>query len=175
MESFHDSVMEYKKQVEKGIITQAYKGLMEYIMSLRTHFKNTFPDHVVSGSIYFGYMDMTYFSFIPKSFVERKLKIAIVFIHAKCRFEVWLAGQNKQVQLKFWKRIKESGWNRYQIVPSTEHVDSIIEHTIMDTPDFGDLKKLTHRIESVTLEFISDVEKFLLAWEQRNTPGNAGD
>jgi len=40
MESFHEYMNEYKKQLEKGIIQKAYKGLMEYIMALRTHLKN---------------------------------------------------------------------------------------------------------------------------------------
>jgi hypothetical protein len=62
MGSFHESMNEYRKQLEKGAIQEAYKGLMEYILALRTHFKNKYPDYFVSGSIYYGYMDMTYFS-----------------------------------------------------------------------------------------------------------------
>ncbi len=103
MKLFHEYIHEYRKQLEKGAIQKAYKGLMEYIMDLRTHFKNTYPDYVVSGSIYYGYMDMTYFSFFPPSFKQRQLKIAIVFLHETFRFEVWLAGYNKQVQSKYWK------------------------------------------------------------------------
>ena len=67
MESFHDDIIEYRKQMEKGVINKAYKGLMEYILNLRTYFRNKYPEYFVSGSIYFGYMDMTYFSFYPKS------------------------------------------------------------------------------------------------------------
>ena len=59
MKSFQENMNEYKKQLEKGAIKEAYKGLMEYIMDLRTHFKNEYPDYFVSGSIYYGYMDMT--------------------------------------------------------------------------------------------------------------------
>lgn len=98
MKSFNECIEEYKKQMKKGCIPVAYKGLMEYIMSLRTHFKNKYPDYFVSGNIYYGYMDMTYFSFIPKSLKSKKLKIAVVFIHDKMRFEVWLGGYNKQIQ-----------------------------------------------------------------------------
>ena len=36
-------------------------------MELRTQLKNKYPDYFVSGSIYYGYMDMTYFSFFPES------------------------------------------------------------------------------------------------------------
>jgi hypothetical protein len=160
MESFHEYMDEYKKQLEKGAIKEAYKGLMEYIMDLRTHFKNKYPDYVVSG-IYYGYMDMTYFAFFPESLKTRNLKVAIVFIHDICRFEVWLAGVNKQVQQKYWKLFKESDWNKYHIVSTTKGVDSIIESILVDNPDFSDLDTLTNQIERETLVFIMDVEGFL--------------
>jgi len=161
MEPFHEYINEYRKQLEKGAIKKAYKGLMEYIMDLRTHFKNTYPDYFVSGSIYVGYMDMTYFSFFPESLKHRNLKVAIVFIHDTCRFEVWLAGVNKQVQQKYWKLFKERNWNKYHIVSTTKGVDSIIEYNLVDNPDFSDLNSLTKQIEAETLKFIKDVESFL--------------
>ena len=66
MTSFHEYMNEYRRQMEKGEIKKAYKGLMEYIMELRLYFKRHYPDHFVSGSIYYGFMDMTYFSFTPE-------------------------------------------------------------------------------------------------------------
>jgi hypothetical protein len=162
MESFREYMTEYRKQMKKGVIQKAYKGLMEYIMDLRTHLKNKYPDYFVSGSIYYGYMDMTYFSFIPESLKNRKLKIAIVFIHDKFRFEVWLGGYNKRVQKKYWKLVKESGWNKYRIPSSIKGIDSVLEYTLLDNPDFCDLNVLTNKIESGTLNFIKDVENFLI-------------
>ena len=152
---------EYRKQMQKGDIAEAYKGLMDYIMNLRTHFQNKYPDYFVSGSIYYGYMDMTYFSFFPESLKNRKLKIGIVFIHETCRFEVWLFGYNKQVQAKYWKLIKESDWKKYHIPSTTKGNDSIIESILVDKPDFSDLDTLTKQIEKGTLKFIEDVENFL--------------
>jgi hypothetical protein len=160
MESFHEYIIEYRKQMEKGVINKAYKGLMEYILNLRTYFKNRYPDYFVSGSIYFGYMDMTYFSFYPKSFGDKKLKIAIVFIHETMRFEAWLAGYNKQVQSKYWKMIKESNWDEYHLVSTTKGADSILEHILVENPDFRDLDELTGQIEKETMKFIGDVDSF---------------
>ena len=160
MESFHEYVNEYKKQLEKGAIKEAYRGLMEYIMGLRTYFKNKYPDYLVS-SIYYGYMDMTYFSFFPKSLKQRNLKIAIVFIHDTCRFEVWLAGYNKQVQTKYWRLFKERDWNKYHLVSTTQGADSILEYVLADDPKFSDLDALTKQIEKGTLKFVKDVEGFL--------------
>ena len=161
MESFHDYMREYRKQMERGAIQVAYRRLMEYIMDLRAHFKNKYPDYFVSGSIFHGYMDMTYFSFMSQSLKRRKLKVAIVFIHDTCRFEVWLGGYNKQVQTKYWKVVKESDWNKYRIVSTTIDVDSIIEYILVDNPDFSDLDTLTKQIEKGTLKFIKDIETFL--------------
>jgi hypothetical protein len=174
MEAFHEFVNEYKKQLEQGAVQRAYKGLMEYVMALRTHFKNKYPEYVVSGSIYYGYMDMTYFSFNPKSLKERSLKIAIVFVHEAFRFEVWLAGYNKQVQAKYWKLFKESGWEKYRIVPTTRGADSILEHILVGNPDFSDLDALTRQIEAGTLEFIEEVESFLLS-AKRGSPVSGGN
>ena len=161
MESFHKYINEYKKQMAKGDIPKVYRGLMECIMSLRTYFYNKYPDYSISGNIYYGYMDMTYFSFFPESLKKRKLKAGIVFLHQSCRFEVWLFGYNKQVQAKYWKLLKDSGWNKYHLVSTTKGNDSILEHTLTDNPDFNDMDVLTKQIEKGTLKFIKDVEDFL--------------
>ena len=159
--TFHESMNEYKKQLKKGAIQEAYRGLMDYFHTLRLYFQKKYPDHSVSGSVYFGYMDMTYFSFFEKSLRHLKLKIAIVFLHEAFRFEVWLSGNNKTVQTKYWKLVRESGWKKYRIPSTTRGVDSIIEYVLVDNPDFRDLDALTKQIEQGALEFIQDVENFL--------------
>ena len=161
MVTFHEYIDEYKIQLERGNIQKAYKGLIEYVMALRTFFNNKYPDYFVSGSIYYGYMDMTYFSFTPKSLLNRKLKIAIVFIHEAVRFEIWLGGYNKQVQQKYWELFRKSNWNKYRIVQTTKEVDAIIEHVLVDHPNFSNLDSLTKQIEKESLTFIKDVEQFL--------------
>jgi hypothetical protein len=149
MESLQSYLNEYKKQMEKGTIQKAYQGLMEYILDLRTYFNNRYPDHFVSGNIYYGYMDMSYFAISPESLKNRKLKIALVFIHKTLTFEVWLAGYNKQVQLK------------YSIAPTTKGLDYILACTLVENPNFNDLAGLTKQIEKETLNFISEIENFL--------------
>jgi hypothetical protein len=161
MDSFHEYMNEYRKQLEKGAIQEAYRGLMEYFNALRLHFKKKNPDYSVSGSVYYGYMDMTYFPVFPEALKRRKLKIAIVFIHGAFRFEVWLAASNKNIQKKYWKLFKESNWNEYRIPSTTKGVDSIIEYILIDNPDFSDLDALTKQIEKGITKFIKDVENFL--------------
>ena len=159
-EAFNQYMNEYRKQLEKGAIKAAYRGLMDYMNGLRGHFKNKYPDSFVSG-LYFGYMDMTYFSFTPKSLKRQKLRIAILFNHEAFRFEVWLAGYNKQVQTKYWKLFKESNYKKYRLPSTTKGFDSIVEYDLVENPDFSNLDALTNQIESGTLKFIKDVEGFL--------------
>ena len=136
MTSFHENMIEYRQQLQKGAIQKAYLGLMEYLMGLRTHFQQKYPEYVVSGSIYYGYMDMTYFAISPPLLKQQGMKIAIVFLHEAFRFEVWLAANNKQIQAQTWKRIKESGWERYRLVPTTKGANSILEQVLVENPDF---------------------------------------
>ena len=161
MTSFHESMNEYRKQLEKGSIQVAYRGLMDYFNALKRYFARNYPDHSVSGSVYYGYMDMTYFSFFPDTFKRRKLKVAIVFLHEAFRFEVWLVGSNRTVQTQYWKLFIESDWNNYHIATPAKGVDAILDHIVIDTPDFRDLDTLTKQIERGTLTFIEDVENFL--------------
>lgn len=161
MASFQENMNEYQRQLEKGVIQKTYRGLMEYMLALRTRFQKRHPDYVVPGSLYTGYMDMTYFSVMSKFLQQRKLKIAVVFIHEACRFEVWLAGVNKQVQTQTWGLLKESGWKDYPLVASTKGADAIIESILVEHPDFNNLDKLSEQIEAGTLKFIQEVEGFL--------------
>jgi hypothetical protein len=161
MESFHDNMNEYRKQLEKGTLQAAYRGLMEYFNALRLHFKKKYPDYVVSGSVYHGYMDMTYFSFFPNSLKRRQLKVAIVFLHDAFRFEVWLVGYNRTVQRQYWKLFTESNYTNYHITTPAKGVDAIIDHIVIENPDFSDLETLTKQIERGMLQFITDVETFV--------------
>lgn len=161
MTSFHEAMYEYKKQLKMGYLQEAYQGLMAYFGDLRAYFKKKYSDYSVSSSIYYGYMDMTYFALLPESIKRRKLKIAIVFVHDTFRFEVWLSGVNRDVQAQYCERIKEVGWNKYHLTSNPRSDDYILGHTLIDEPDFSDLDSLTNQIENGTLEFIRDVEDFL--------------
>ena len=160
MASLKEYIEEYQKQLEKGVVQKAYQGLMGYVMDLRMHFSKKYPDFA-PGNIYQGYMDMTYFPIFPAELTSRKLKIAIVLIHEKIRFEIWLAAQNKQIQSEYRKLFKEDDWTKYRIPAGGKGVDSIVEYTLADNPDFGDLNALTKQIEKDTLAFIDEIEDFL--------------
>ena len=64
MDSLDKQIQEYRTQLRKGHIQKAYKGIMTFMSDLKTHLEKSSPDYVVS-SLYFGYLDMTYFALHP--------------------------------------------------------------------------------------------------------------
>ena len=161
MDSFAESMREFKQQLTKGVVQTAYRGLLEYMTGLKTHFEKNHPEVGAGGALYHGYLDMTYFPLFPTSLKQRNLKIAVVFNYEQYRFEAWLSGTNKQVLEDCWKRIKESGWKKYAVNPPGKGIDFIAVSVLAEDPDFGDLEALTGQIDKGVLQFIKDVEVFL--------------
>jgi hypothetical protein len=162
MPTFADAMQTYRQLLQQGDIQVAYKGLMDYMLALRGHFQSRYPEFN-PGSLYFGYMDMTYFALTPPALKARQLKIAVVFLHEAFRFEVWLAAANKAVQTRAWQQIQSAGWDAYRLVPTPQGYDSILETVAATDPDFNDLPALTTQIERVTLQMVADVEAFFAA------------
>ncbi len=161
MSSLQSSINELRTQLEKGLIQQAYRGLMDYMLELRNTFNKKYPDYGIPTSLYHGFLDMTYFPMFPEALKARKLKIAIVFNFDDFRFEVWLSGMNRQVLAEYWKLFTDSGWNTYRIIPQGPGVDSVLEHVLVTGPNFDDLEGLTNKIDQGTQKFIRDIEAFL--------------
>jgi hypothetical protein len=161
MGNLQEYMIEYREQLQKGAIQQAYRSLMAYMQSLQVYFHKKFPDYEVPSNLYFGYMDMTYFAIVPSELKQHKLKVAIVFLHEAFRFEVWLSGTNRQVQVDFSNLIREKGWSKYKLSADPKASDSILEHVLVAEPDFGDLDALTKVIGIGTVKFIRDIEDLL--------------
>jgi hypothetical protein len=155
-------IQEYHEQLKKGAIQRAYRGLMEFMLALRSSFGKKYSQYSVPGSLYTGYMDMTYFSIVPETLKQHGLKIAVVFLHEDFRFEVWLSGYNRQIQEKYWKVIKENGFSQYPLVAEIKGSDAILAHMLVEDPNFDDLPTLTSRIETGVISFIKDMEVLAL-------------
>jgi hypothetical protein len=74
---------------------------------------------------------------------------------------VWLAAVNKTVQKEYWELIKTRGWQKYPPVATIAGADAIIEHILVEDPDFYDLESLSAQIESGTMAFCADIQEFI--------------
>jgi len=160
MESLNEYIKEYKIQLSKGIIQKAYRGIMIFMSGLKNDLEKNYPDFIVS-SLYFGYMDMTYFAFTPSDLKNKKLKIAIVFLHEQERFEAWLGGSNRKVQSEYIEKLKHKKIGNYKLSQVLPGVDSIIESILMEQPDFNHPEELKMQIEERTIRFINDISSLL--------------
>ena len=152
MGSLNNDVQEYKVQLEKGLIQKAYKGIMSFMSGLRLYLINKYPDYTASA-LYFGYMDMTYFAFTPSDLRNKQLKLAIVYLHEKGTFEIWLGGSNRKIQAEYINLMSRKNTGNYSISQMRPGVDSIIESTLIVQPDFDHVEKLKKQIEIKAVEF----------------------
>ncbi len=158
MKDFNKCVALYREQLEKGEIQKAYEGLVKFLMNLKADMSKTYEDKYSFGNISPGYLDYTYFPFFDNFLRERKLRFGIVLNHQKTRFELWLMGQNSDVQQKYWDILKSTKWNEHQLsMPKY----SVLEVILVDNPDFNDLKSLTLALESETIRHSEEITNWL--------------
>jgi len=145
--SLNTLVASYKKQLDVGDIRIAYTELVKFVMTLKTQCSNTLGDRFVFGNIFQGYMDYTYFYFTNKYFKSMKLKLGLVLNHREMRFELWLLGQTKDIQKKYWRLLRPTSWVTTEEIPTY----SVFEHTLVEQPNFDDLGALAKLIEKELL------------------------
>jgi hypothetical protein len=160
MDSMNQLIREYNTQLSIGKIQKAYKGIMTFVAGLRTYLENKYPEYT-TGALYPGYMDMTYFAFTPLDLKNKKLKIAVVYLHEEGRFEVWLGGSNRRIQAEYIDLLKHKNIGSYKLSKVLPGVDSIIEAIVAEQPDFDQAEELKEQIEKKTIAFIDDITSIL--------------
>ncbi len=145
----------------QGNIPLDYHGLINYMKELRTFFQKEYEPYFKLGAIYQGSPDFSYFSLTTAELKKQKLKFVIVLDHKMNYFSICLSGQNKSIRKKYWELFKNSDWNKYQLAESINDSLSIMEHTIVENPDFENRSVLTAQIETESLKFINELKEVL--------------
>ena len=158
MKNFSEYVAVYKEQLQKEDIQKAYEGLIKYVMVLKSHFSKELSDKFLFGNISPGYMDFTYFPFFNDFLREQKLRFGIVLNHKKVRFELWLMGQNIEIQRNYWNLLKTSQWNKEQIAMPKY---SVLEVILVENPDFNELDILTSKIEQEAIILVHEIIDYI--------------
>lgn len=153
-----DYISAYKVQLESGDIKIAYERLIKYMMALKADCEKEFSGRYSFGTVSPGYMDFTYFSFFDAFLRDKKLRFGIVLNHKKMRFELWLMGQNADVQKRYWGLLKSSVWNKNQPVMPRY---SVLETVLVEEPDFDNLDKLTKEIEAKAGAFSGEILTYI--------------
>ncbi len=158
MKTFNDYVSIYKEQLEKEDIQKAYIKLVKYVMRLKSILSKNLSHGFSFGNIFQGYMDYTYFYFSNRYLKDKKLRFGVVLNHPQMRFELWLLGQNLEIQESCWNLLKTSKWNNSR---TTKPQYSVLETVIIENPDFNDLEALTQQIEIKISQVSNEIIDYL--------------
>lgn len=160
MVSINECVNDFKKELAKGEIQKAYKGIFDFLTEIKTALLDMNPDNLSSGSMYHGYLDMSYFPIITNVLKKHKLKVAVVFNYESFQLEVWLSGMNRVVSKNIWELLKKKQWNKYPLVKDIQMSDSIMECILRKKIDLERREEIAE-IRIMIESFLTDVEEFL--------------
>ena len=158
--SLNSLVSAYKQVLASGDVQTAYQSLVGIVQNLRTEFSKAYKGEFAVANVLHGYIDFTYFYLQNDYLKKNKLKLAIVLNHQKANFELWLLGQTKDVQARYWQKLKGVKWVDEHSMPEY----SIFEITLLDDPDFDHVSELSESIHrkfgSLSREIFETLESF---------------
>ncbi|OGT69867.1 MAG: hypothetical protein A3H44_14285 [Gammaproteobacteria bacterium RIFCSPLOWO2_02_FULL_57_10] len=151
----------YKQAFASGELQKTYQSLVGTVQNLRTEFSKKYKDEFAVANVLHGYIDFTYF-YLQNDFLKRnKLKLAVVFNHQHAHFELWLLGQTKHVQIRYWEKLRGVKWVSSETMPEY----SIFEVTLLANPDFDNGKKLSESILKAFGSLSQEIFSTLKAYE----------
>lgn len=162
MKSLNQQVDQYTALLRQGDLQVAYRGILEFMGKLRSDFAGSGTMFEVGGSLYQGYMDMTYFSLSNRLLKERALKIAIVYLHPKKAFEAWLSARNRTVLGQYRALFADEILDELEVFHDETNEDAVLECLLTDSPDFDRQDALSALLGRKTEAFISAIEKLIL-------------
>lgn len=160
MKTLNELIEEYMHVLQQGEMQVAHKGILEFLGKLRAEFVRKHPHYDVS-SIYQGYMDMSYFSLSTKSLKDKGLKIAIVYLHEKGDFEVWLSARNRDIAKSYVSLFNSNICDEVNFFHDINNPDAIIECILTPTPNFEDQTSLIDTIDQGVEKFVTTTSDLL--------------
>lgn len=100
---------------------------------------------------------MSYFSLNTKSLKDKGLKIAIVYLHEKGDFEVWLSARNRDIAKSYASILNSNISDNVNIFHDINNPDAIIECILTPTPNFEDQSSLIDTINQGVEKFVTTI------------------
>ena len=97
---------------------------------------------------------MSYFSLSTPLLKDNGLKIAIVYLHEKGVFEVWLSARNRDIA-RTHQAILDSLSGEINVFHDQNNQDAIVEYSLTCTPDFENPAQLINTIDQGVEKFVA--------------------
>lgn len=156
MKTLNELIEGYTNHLKQGEMQIAYKGILEFLGNLRVAFIKNHPEYDVS-SIYQGYMDMSYFALSTIALKAKGLKIAIVYLHEKGDFEVWLSARNRAIAKEYASILNGNISVDTNLFHDSNNPDAIIECLLTAAPNFDDQSALIETIDQGVEKFVTTI------------------
>lgn len=96
---------------------------------------------------------------MAKRILLRRLAFGTPYLnHKKMQFELWLMGQNANVQEAYWQALKDSKWNAMR---NEMPVYSALEVVLEDAPNFDDMTALTKKILAAAMAMATEIQTYI--------------
>jgi hypothetical protein len=156
----NEQVNKYHQLIIDENLEQAYRIIMTTMSQLKVAWDSQYP-HMLSGSLYQGFMDMTFISVKPVGLSELDLKVSIVYLHQSNTFEGWLVARNRKLQSETHQKLQKRPLGKYFLTILEPGVDAIIATPLIEQPNFDDPKILIDQLIENTLNFIGDMQELV--------------
>lgn len=154
------TLMRLYTQACKAPLSQAYKLILQTLTSCGKEMQNRYPDLEVSA-LYPGYLDMSYIAVTTQELKKHQLKLALVYLHEKGAFELWLAGRNRSIQSNVREMVRGKLPSIYEVVEEAKGEDAIVRYRYPSMPDFSDSAQLLAQITGMIHTMLQDLTPFL--------------
>ena len=155
-------VYDYTVCLQRNDLQLAYKGILEFMSKLRADFIKRYPQYD-AGSMYPGYLDMSYFSLSTQSLKDKGLKLAVVYLHQSSHFEVWLSAKNRAILKTYAPAVGRILADTPALFHDAGNQDALVEAALASASDFDYPAALIDTIEQGVAMFVAAVTSHLPA------------
>ena len=161
MKALSQIIGDYTICLQQNSLQLAYKGILEFMAKLRADFIKQYPQYD-AGSMYPGYLDMSYFSLSTQSLKDKGLKLAVVYLHQSGHFEVWLSAKNRAILKTYKPAVGRILADSPALFHDPGNQDAVMEFTLASAPDFDAPAALMNTIEQGVETFATTITRRLL-------------
>lgn len=87
--------------------------------------------------------------------------MAIVYLHEKGAFEVWLSARNREISKRYESVFYGNILDKITVFHDDNNQDAIVECTLLSTPNFEDPVLLMNMIERDVEKFATTIASYL--------------
>lgn len=160
MSDFSEEVESYKEVLKAYNVQEIYKEIILYMRFLRQDFQKENESFRIGG-LYEGLMDMTYFSIATDMLLQKKLKLALVFVHGKGSLEMWISGQNREVMKKYRTYFSADPGFFLPAFHEEENEDALLEFTLAEGKDLPEKEVAYQAVAPMVKSTLEQMEKQL--------------